>query len=159
MKLGNWGIIFLLAIGFIMQSCNDDPEPTPKTAEEIATESLTGTGTQTWTLAGGGSVKKDNTDVSTLFTGFELILNSGTTKTYASKNSNGLMDPNGNWSFTGSNFDKFTLTGTMPAAGREISFTQSGSNLTLIFSIPMPGARLNESQALVGTYTFQLLKK
>lgn len=160
MKPGIRTVFFLVVMGLIFQSCGDDPVPTPpKSAEELATEALAGTGTQIWTLSGGGAVKKDDTDVSSLFAGFELTLNAGSTKTYASKNSNGLMDPTGTWAFAGTNFDKFTLSGTLPAAGREISFTQTGSNLTLVFSIPQPGARLAESQALVGTYTFLLLKK
>lgn len=143
-----------------LQACGDDPAPTPqKTPEQLATEALTGTGTQAWGIAGGGSVTRDGRVVTDLYSTFELILNSGSSKTYTSRNSNDLFDSNGNWSFAGTNFDKFTLSGTKPAAGREISFTQTGNNLTLIFSIPAPGARINGQLAVAGNYTFTLLKK
>lgn len=149
----------LASISFLMlSSCGDDkPDPTPqKTAEELAVEALTGTGTQSWTIAGGGSVTRDGVDVTSTYPNFEIILNSGSTKTYTSRNSNDLFDSNGNWIFAGANFDKITLSGTKPASGREISFTQTGNNLTLVFTIPSPGSRTN---AVVGNYSFKLLKK
>jgi hypothetical protein len=155
--------ILLLAIIVIgTQSCGgDDPTPNPpsKTAEQIATEALTGTGTQTWGIDGGGTVERDGVAVTTLYTGFELVLKSGTAKTYTSKNNNDVFDPSGSWSFAGTNFDKFMLTGTKPAAGREISYTQTNSNLRLTFTIPAPGARVNGVMAVAGNYTFNLLKK
>jgi hypothetical protein len=154
-------IAFLILLGFGIQSCGGDkptPEP-PKTPEQLAVEALTGTGTQTWGIAGGGSVTRDGRSVTDLYANFELILTSGSAKTYTSRNNNDLFDNSGNWSFAGTNFDKFTLTGTKPAAGREISFTQTGSNLRLEFNIPAPGARLNGQFAVAGSYTFNLLKK
>src|SRR5690606_3629287 len=137
-----------------------EPEPIPpKTAEEIATEALTGTGTQTWTITGGGKVTREGTDVTSLYPTFELVLNAGTSKTYTSKNSSELFDTAGNWSFAGANFDKIMLTGTKPAAGREMSFTQSGDDLKLVFSIPAPGARISGQLAVAGDYVFDLVKK
>ncbi|MFC5625321.1 hypothetical protein [Algoriphagus winogradskyi] len=157
-------IIRLCILAFamcIIQSCGgDDPDPDPiKTPEQIATEALTGTGTQTWGVDGGGSVLRDGTAVTDLYSGFELVLTSGSSKTYTSKNNNDIFDASGSWSFAGTNFDKFMLSGTKPAAGREISFTQTNSNLTLTFTIPAPGARVNGVLAVAGNYTFNLLKK
>lgn len=161
MKLTFLRIAVFAWVLVIIQSCGgDDPTPTPqKTAEQVATEALTGTGTQTWGIAGGGSVTKSGTTVTDLYPNFELVLTSGTAKTYTSKNNNDLFDTAGNWSFAGANFDKFILTGTKPAAGREISFTRTGDNLRLEFTIPAPGARINGTLAVAGTYVFTLLKK
>lgn len=151
----------LAIIAITIQSCGgDDPEPTPsKTAEEIATEALTGTGSQTWGIAGGGSIDRDGTPVTDLYTGFELVLKSGSAKTYTSQNNNNLLDGSGTWSFAGTNFDKFILSGSKPAAGREISFTQTNDNLTLTFTIPAPGARINGIMAVAGSYKFNLIKQ
>jgi hypothetical protein len=145
----------------IVQACGgDDPTPAPpKTAEQLATEALTGTGSQAWGIAGGGSVSKSGTTVTDSYSTFELVLTSGTAKTYTSKNNNDLFDNAGNWSFAGTNFDKFILTGTKPAAGREISFTRTGDNLRLEFTISAPGARINGTFAVAGSYVFTLLKK
>lgn len=154
---------FILAFAMcVIQSCGgDDPGPNPpaKTAEELAIEALTGTGSQTWGVDGGGSVLRDGVAVTDLYAGFELVLKSGTAKTFISKNNNDLFDNSGSWSFAGSNFDKFMLTGSKPAAGREISFTHNEANLTLTFTIPIPGARINGVMAVAGNYTFNLLKK
>ncbi len=154
-------IAVLAWIMVIIQSCGgDDPTPTPpKTAEQLATEALTGTGTQTWGIAGGGSVTKSGTTVTDLYSTFELVLTSGSAKTYTSKNNNDLFDNAGNWSFAGTNFDKFILTGSKPAAGREVSFTRTGDNLRLEFTIPAPGARINGTFAVAGSYVFTMLKK
>ncbi|MEP0713455.1 hypothetical protein [Algoriphagus sp.] len=154
-------ILLLSVIAITFQSCGgDDPDPTPpKTAEEIAIEALTGNGTQAWGIDGGGSVERDGSTVTNLYTGFELVMKSGSAKTYTSKNNNDLFDNSGTWSFSGSNFDKFMLSGTKPGAGREISFTQTGNNLRLTFTIPAPGARINGVLAVAGNYTFNLLKK
>ena len=155
--------LFILTFAmFIIQSCGgDDPDPTPpaKTAEELAIEALTGTGTQAWGIDGGGSVLRDGTAVTDLYSDFELVMRSGTAKTYTTANNNDLFDASGTWSFAGPNFDKFMLSGSKPAAGREISFTQNNGNLTLTFTIPAPGARINGVFAVAGNYTFNLLKK
>lgn len=161
MNLNLWKITLGVLIVVGMQACGEDkPDPTPpKTPEQIATEALTGTGTQAWGIAGGGRVTRGGSDVTDLYSTFELILNSGSAKTYTSRNSNDLFDPNGNWAFAGTNFDKFTLTGTKPAATREMSFTQSGNGLKLVFTIPAPGARINGTFAIAGDYVFDLIKK
>lgn len=156
---------FLLALIIsVAASCGDDNPPTPPdppTAEELAIEALTGTnGSQNWGIDGGGSVTRDGRVVTDLYTDFELLMRAtATSKTYTSTNNNDLFDGSGNWSFTSTNFDKFQLTGSMPAAGREITFTQNGDNLRLDFSIPAPGARINGTFAIAGSYTFNLLKK
>jgi hypothetical protein len=161
MNLKFVNIIMVFAAAVLIQACGgDSPAPTPpKTAEQLATEALTGTGTLTWGISGGGSVQRDGAAVTDLYSTFELIMNSGSSKTYTTKNNNDLFDTSGNWSFAGTNFDKFTLTGTKPAAGREISFTRTGENLRLTFTIPAPGARINGVFAVAGNYVFNLNKK
>lgn len=161
MKIQLWKITLAVLVVMGMQACGGDgPEPTPpKTPEQLATEALTGTGTQAWGIAGGGKVTRGGSDVTDLYPTFELILNSGSAKTYTSRNNNDLFDLNGNWAFAGTNFDKITLTGTKPAASREMSFTQSGTALKLVFSIPAPGARINGQFAIAGDYVFDLVKK
>ncbi|WP_225586815.1 hypothetical protein [Algoriphagus sp. Y33] len=155
--------ILLLAFAVIaIQGCggNDpDPDPPVKTAEEIAIEALTGSGTQVWGINGGGSVVRDGNPVTDLYAGFELALKSGTAKTYTSNSNNNLFDSSGTWTFAGSNFDKFMLSGSQPAAGREISFTQNNDNLTLNFTIPAPEARVNGVLVVAGSYTFNLIKQ
>lgn len=143
-----------------IQSCGgDEPDPPLKTPEQIATEALTGTGTQVWGIDGGGSVERDGVAVTNLYSGFELVMTSGSAKTYTSKNNNDIFDASGTWSFAGSNFDKFILSGTKPVAGREISFTRTGDNLRLTFTIPAPNARINGVFAVAGSYVFNLNKK
>jgi len=157
MKLTYLKILAFLLIIALIQSCGDDnPTPPQKTAEELAIEALTGTSSLTWETFGGGSVKRNGVTVTDLYQNFELTLSSGSSKTYTSKNNNDLFDSSGSWSFSGSNFDKFMLNGSKPAAGREVSFTRNGDNLKLIFTIPVPGAR---TLAVAGTYEFDLLKK
>ena len=75
-----------------------------------------------------------------------------TLKFYSPKNRRKYLD-------NSDNFDKFILTGSKPAATREISFTQTGTTLRLDFRIPLPGARVDGSSALSGNYTFNLVKK
>ncbi len=158
MRANLWKIAVLAIVILGIQACGgDDPPPEPpKSKEEIATEALTGTGTQAWVITGGGKVTKSGTEVTAEYATFELTLTSTSSKTYTSKNSNELFDASGTWAFAGSNFDKITLSGSKPAASREMSFTQSGDNLKLVFSIPMPGARVN---AVAGDYVFDLVKK
>jgi hypothetical protein len=154
-------LFFSLLIISVVCACDKDkPEPQPKkTAEQLAIEALASTGTQIWTVSGGGSVTRDGRTVSDIYSNFELVFNSGSSKTYSTKNNNELFDSNGTWSFAGTNFDKIQFTGAKPAAGREVSFTQTGTTLRLDFSVPVPGARLNGQQAIAGTYSFILQKK
>lgn len=158
--VGRW-FLFTSLITFFWACGGEDPTPQPpqKTPEELAIEALTGTGTQAWAIAGGGSVTRSGTNVTDFYKDFELIMNSGSSKTYTTLNNNDLFDASGNWSFSGTNFDKFTLSGGKPAANREISFTRTGDNLRLEFNIPAPGARINGIQAVAGSYVFELRKK
>jgi hypothetical protein len=151
----------LIWIFVVIQGCGgeDPPKPVVKTPEQIATESLTGTGLQTWTVAGGGSVTKTGTVVTSQYAEFQLVLSAGTTKSYTTQNNKDLFDASGNWSFVGTNFDKINLTGSKPASGREISITQTGDNLRLEFVVPLPGGRILGTQAIAGAYVFNLKKK
>lgn len=160
MKFNYLRLLSFLIIAAFAQACwNDEPTPPQKTAEELAIEALTETGRINWVIAGGGTVKRDGNLVTDLYQNFELNLSANTAaKTYTSKNNNDIFDNAGTWSFAGSNFDKIILTGSQPVSGREISFTRNGDRLILIFTIPLPGARINGVQAIAGTYEFDLLK-
>jgi hypothetical protein len=157
-------ILILSIFSLTLISCKEDAKPVDKkTPEQIATEALTGTGTQLWTVAGGGSVTRDGQNITSTFATFELFLNAGASKTYSTRNAADLFDTSGTWAFAGTNFDKITLSGTKPAATREISFTPSGTTLRLDFRIPAPGARMNErtggTTSISGSYSFILQKK
>jgi hypothetical protein len=151
-------IVLIFILLFSCKEKGENPD-TKKTPEQIATEALSGTGTAKWTVAGGGSVTRDGQNVTNTYATFEVFFNAGASKTYSTRNSAELFDENGTWSFAGTNFDKFILAGTKPAATREISFTQTGTTLRLDFRIPLPGARVNGTSALAGSYTFNLVKK
>ena len=151
-------LILIFSLLFACKEKGETPD-TKKTPEQIAIESLAGTGTAQWTVAGGGSVTRDGQNVTSTFATFELFLNAGASKTYSTRNSAELFDENGTWSFAGTTFDKFILTGVKPAATREISFTQTGTTLRFDFRIPVPGARMDGTSALAGNYTFNLVKK
>lgn len=154
-------ILPLVLIFSLLIACEEKEETpdTKKTPEQIATESLAGAGTAQWTVAGGGSVTRDGQNVTSTYATFELFLNAGASKTYSTKNGGELFDANGTWSFAGTNFDKLVLTGSKPAATREISFTQTGTTLRFDFRIPAPGARIDGTYSLAGNYTFNLMKK
>ncbi len=151
-------VLLIFSLLFACEEKGETPD-TKKTPEQIATESLTGTGTAQWTVAVGGSVTRDGQNVTSTYATFEVILNSGPSKAYSTKNGGGLFDDNGNWSFAGTNFDKIILTGNKPAATREISFTQTGTTLRLEFRVPAPGARVDGTTSLSGNYTINLVKK
>ncbi|SMD43702.1 hypothetical protein SAMN00777080_2309 [Aquiflexum balticum DSM 16537] len=153
-------IIIAGLVPFIFSSCGDnegDTEP-QKTPEELAIEDLTGGSSLTWVIAGGGSVIRDGRSETNIYQDFELTL-TASSKPYSSINSNELFDANGNWSFVGTNLDKITLSGSKPASEREISFTRTGNDLRLVFSITVPGAEAFPSGAVAGNYTFNLKKK
>lgn len=157
-------VLTLIIAGFLavsIFSCKDkkdDPAPS-KTPEELAIEDLTGGSSQAWVVAGGGSVIRDGRSETNIYQTFEITFSStGSNKNYTTINSNDLFDANGNWSFVGTNLDKITLSGNRPASEREISFTRTGNDLRLIFSITVPGAEL-PSGAVAGNYTFNLKKK
>lgn len=143
----------------LASSCGGDDDPTPtKSPEEIAIEKLTGQGTQTWAVAGGGAVQHKGANATSDFAEFEITFSSaGSNQVYMSSNSQLLFDENGSWTFAGSNYDKIVLTGTQPAAGREISFSRLGDNLRLEFNVPTP--MNGKVTALAGDYIFDLKKK
>lgn len=155
-------IIFsLIMIGWAVfsTSCGEkrtDPEP-QKTPEELAIEDLTGGSFQTWTVAGGGSVQRDGRSETNIYQNFEITFAANSTsKTYQTFNNNSLFAANGTWEFVSGRVDRIRLSGTAPASGQEISFTRTGNDLRLQFTIPIPGARV---EAVAGGYTFNLRRK
>ncbi|GHB42432.1 hypothetical protein [Mongoliitalea lutea] len=156
-------LISPLVIVFVLGSCRgsgSDPEP-QKTPEELAILDLTSGSSQVWTIAGGGSVTRDGRTETALFANFEFTLaSSGSNKTYQTTNSNNLFDSNGTWTFEGGNFDRLRLSGTRPAAGRDITFTRTADNLILTFNVPMPSGRIEERvEAIAGNYIFTLKRR
>lgn len=158
-------LFFLLVVSLcsslVLSSCNrngdDDPDP-QKTPQELATEDLTGGSSQVWTLEGGGSVARDGRSETANYAGFEITFAANqSARTYTTVNNNDLFDSNGNWEFVGGNLDKIELSGSRPASNQEISFTRTGNDLRLQFTIPMPSnARV---EAVAGSYTFNLKRK
>ncbi|UJP67165.1 hypothetical protein IPZ59_20145 [Mongoliitalea daihaiensis] len=138
----------------------ETPEP-PKTPEELAILDLTGGSSQVWIIAGGGSVTRDGRTETNLYANLELNLaSSSSSKTYQTSNSNNLFDSNGTWTFEGGNFDRIRLSGTRPAAGRDMTYTRTGNNLILRFTIPMPTGRSNERvDAIAGSYIFTFVRR
>lgn len=152
-------LVLILAVNMVGCNNDDDPQPTPEPSpEELAIEKLTGTsGSETWVVRNGGSVSKDGSSETNDFIDFEIrFISNSSGKTYTTQESNLLFDSNGNWSFAGGNFDKIELTGIQPAASKEISFTQTGNQLRLEFTVPAPAnARVS---ALAGFYVFDLVR-
>lgn len=56
-------------MGMSCSSEKEDPIPV-KTAEELAIESLAGTSRTTYSIANGGSIRRNNLDESRFFDGF-----------------------------------------------------------------------------------------
>lgn len=156
-------LAFPLFVLMLLSACGEkgqSPEPA-KTPEELATLDLTGGTSQVWVITGGGSVTRDGRTETNLYANFELNLSStSNSKTYQTSNSNNLFDATGTWAFEGSNFDRFRLSGSRPAAGRDITFTRTGDNLILRFTIPMPSGRVDERvEAIAGSYIFTLRRR
>ncbi len=154
-----FSFLTLSALILAFSSCKksgDDPEP-QKSPRELAIEALTNGSAQAWGVAGGGSVSRDGRSETNIYQSFEIEFAANqNSKTYTTTNANDLFDGSGNWDFVGENLDKIILTGTRPAAGNEISFTRSGNDLRLQFTIPVPGAR---TEAVAGNYVFNLKRK
>ena len=147
----------LILLGIFLVSCGGDDDPDPakeKTAEQIAIEALTGGTNVNWTVANGGSVMKDDQPITAEYAEFELRLVNN--KTYTTT-PNPLFDLTGSWSFVGANFDKIELAGSLPAAGKEISFTRTADKLRLMFTVPLPTN--GKVTALAGSYLFELVKE
>lgn len=152
----------LLFLGQLFYSCGEKKgDPTPdKTPEELAIEDLAGQSSLTWTVANGGSVTRDGNSETNVYQNFEIQFSANaSSKTYSTTSNNELFDNSGSWSFVGENLDKIQLAGSRPASNKEISFTRSGIDLTLNFSIIAPGARQSGIAAVAGSYIFRLKRK
>ena len=140
---------FLLFCLGILDSCVEDP----KSHEEQALEKLSGEVGITYTLGTTGYVKRNQVDESNFYTGFTFRID-GTNKTYTTSGAADLFEASGNWEFIGTNFDKIRLTGSKPASQVDISFTKTGQDLVLVFSVPTPpGGRV---ASLTGSYEIKM---
>ena len=140
---------FLLLCLGLLASCAEDP----KTPEEQALEKLSGEVGITYTLGTTGYVKRNQVDESNFYTGFTFRID-GANKTYTTSGAADLFEASGNWEFVGTNFDKIRLTGSKPASQVDISFTKTGQDLVLVFSVPTPpGGRV---AALTGSYEIKM---
>lgn len=141
---------------FSVMSCKDEEPASQESPEEIAVRELTDAGNANWVVANGGSVTQDGNNVTAAFSEFEIRFVSNQERKYTST-SNTLVDASGTWGFSGNNFDKIQLSGMLPAAGKEISFSRTGDKLILMFTVPFPEqARVT---ALAGSYVFELVKE
>ena len=92
-------------------------------------------------------------DETRFYPGFTFRID-GTNKTYTTSGAADLFEASGNWEFVGTNFDKIRLTGSKPASQVDISFTKTGQDLVLVFSVPTPpGGRV---AALTGSYEIKM---
>ena len=140
---------FLLLCLGLLASCAEDP----KTPEEQALEKLSGEVGITYTLSTTGYVKRNQVDESNFYTGFTFRID-GANKTYTTSGAADLFEASGNWEFVGTNFDKIRLTGSKPASQVDISFTKTGQDLVLVFSVPTPpGGRV---ASLTGSYEIKM---
>ena len=124
---------FLLLCLGLLASCAEDA----KTPEELALEKLSGEQGTTYTLGTTGYVKRSQVDETRFYPGFTFRID-GTNKTYTTSGAADLFEASGNWEFVGTNFDKIRLTGSKPASQVDISFTKTGQDLVLVFSVPTP---------------------
>ena len=140
---------FLLLCLGLLASCGEDP----KSPEEQALEKLSGDLGTTYSLGTTGYVKRSQVDETRFYPGLTFRVD-GTNKTYTTTGATDLFEASGNWEFVGANFDKIRLTGSKPASQIDISFTKTGQDLVLVFSVPTPpGGRV---AALTGNYEIKL---
>jgi hypothetical protein len=155
--------LFLVStLGLVLFSCKEKEDPAPsKTPEQIAIENLAEESSLTWTIASGGSVTRDGNSETNIYQNFEITFSANAnSKTYSTVSGGEIFDSAGNWNFVTGDVTKFTLAGTRPASGPEISYTRSTNDLILTFSIVAPGANINiPGAALAGNYRFSLKRK
>lgn len=155
--------LFLIsALGLVLFGCKKKDDPTPsKTPEQLAIENLAGESSLTWTVAGGGSVTRDNQSETNIYTNFEITFSANAnSKTYSSISGGEIFDSSGNWNFVTNDLSKIILAGTRPASGPEISYIRSTNDLILTFNIVAPGADFSvPGAALAGSYRFSLKRK
>ncbi len=162
-----YNLFLLSALGLVLFGCKKGDDPAPqKTPEELAIEDLTGNSSITWTVAGGGTVTRDNRSETNIYQNFEITLAANqNSKTYNTTNGGDLFDSSGNWTFAGTDISKIILAGTRPASGPEISFTRSSNDLILTFTIVAPGSGDSgestgfRTAAIAGNYRFALKRK
>jgi len=142
---------FLFLCFICLASCGE--KEAPKTPEEQALEKLSGDLGFNYTLGTAGYVKRNQVDETRFYPGLSIRLQ-GTTKSYTTTGATDLFESSGNWEFVGTNFDKIRLTGSKPASQVDISYTKTGKDLILVFSVPTPpGGRV---ASLTGNYEIKL---
>ena len=142
---------FLFLCFICLASCGE--KETPKTPEEQALEKLSGDLGFNYTLGTAGYVKRNQVDETRFYPGLSIRLQ-GPTKSYTTTGATDLFESSGNWEFVGTNFDKIRLTGSKPASQIDISYTKTGKDLILVFSVPTPpGGRV---ASLTGSYEIKL---
>lgn len=103
-----------ILIVIITASCRggDDPTPPEETPQEVAQALLEAN----WTIANGGSITLDGSDVSSRYDGFSLDIENGT---FTTTNAGSLFPATGTWSWVGSTDNQVT-TGN----GKSITITE-----------------------------------
>ena len=140
--------LFISLLLFASCGGSDDPQPDPEDPQVAATKLLTA---NSWLV---NSVTKDNTDVSSEYTGFSVTF---TDIGYSTQNGSSAWDAGGAWSWANST----TTTEINLDTGifLQISFGNSNTALTCNFTVPETvydtGGR---TYSLQGNYVFVLKK-
>ncbi|WP_420385318.1 hypothetical protein [Roseivirga sp.] len=118
-------LIFGLLIVLTIASCggggDDTPTPPEETPQEIAQALLE----NNWTVASGGSISLDGSDVSNRYDGFSLDIENGT---FTTTNAGDLFPATGTWQWVGTTDNQVT-TGN----GKSITITEL-STTRFVFS-------------------------
>ena len=146
-----FSIVLVLLIG-LQISCKKNKNPEPQlSVEELATEALV----STWSLAGGGSVSVDGTDITSDYGGFTIsFMSSEDIKTFTVTNG-GYAFPVAvdTWRFADTSFSSIERGSDLIV----INAVQMDNQLTLNFSTPEPGS--GRVAGLFGNFEFVLIKQ
>lgn len=114
-----------ILIVFVIASCggggDDSPTPPEETPQEIAQALLEAN----WTIASGGSITLDGSDVSSRYDGFSMDIDNGS---FTTTNAGNLFPATGTWSWVGTSDNQVT-TGN----GKSITITTLTSS-RIVFS-------------------------
>lgn len=119
---------------------DDTPQETP---QEIAQALLE----NNWTIANGGSITLDGSDVSNRYDGFSMDIENGT---YTTTNAGSLFPATGTWQWVGTS-DNQVNTGN----GKQITITQLS---TTRFSFSFLKTDQNVAAGVPGNYTVTLTR-
>lgn len=135
-------LAFIMII-FIASCGGDDPSPPEETPQEIAQALLQ----NNWTIANGGSITLDGSDVSSRYDGFTLNVGN---LSFTTTNAGELFPANGTWQWVGTT-DNMVTTGN----GKEITITQL---TTTRFVFSFQKTNQNTAAGVPGSYVVTLTR-